>query len=77
VIHEAMAAGVPVGGRESRGIPGNGARGANGLLVTPGDVDSFANAIVCLLEDHDCANRFAPKAERDRAGDVDIRWMRG
>ena len=49
VVLEAMAAGRPVVGAASGGIPELVAEGSTGLLVPPGDAASLAGAMASLL----------------------------
>lgn len=48
VIQEAMACGLPIVTTNHAGIPDHIRSGENGLLVEPGDVDGFAEAIDTL-----------------------------
>lgn len=50
-ILEAMGYGLPIVASDVGGIPQLVKAGKNGFLEKPGDVDSFANAIVELLKD--------------------------
>ena len=54
---EAMAAGTPVVGPKAGGISETIADGETGLLVTPGDPPSFAEAIRRLIRDRDLRRR--------------------
>jgi len=58
VLLEAMAAGVPVIGSRTGGIPDIIEDGVNGLLVPPGDPGALADAILSILSDPDLADRF-------------------
>jgi glycosyltransferase involved in cell wall biosynthesis len=79
VLMEAMAAGVPVVATRIAGIPELVRDEHNGLLVPPGDVDSFANAIRRLLDDPDLRNRFAAAGREQIEREFDIqmesRWL--
>jgi glycosyltransferase involved in cell wall biosynthesis len=59
---EAMAAGAPVVAAAVGGIPDVVQHGANGLLVTPGDPASLADAIARLLDDRALAMRLGAAA---------------
>ncbi len=56
VILEAMAAGVPVVASRSGGIPEIIEHGKSGLLLEPGDVGGFAEALDHVLTDRDFRN---------------------
>jgi len=58
VLLEAMASGTPVIGSNTGGIPDIIEDGVNGLLVTPGDPQALADAIIRILENPDLADRF-------------------
>ena len=65
VVLEAMAAGRPVVGSRSGGIPEMIADGETGVLVTPGDVTGFASSVSELLRDREMVVRMG-SAGRDR-----------
>ena len=48
---EAMASGIPIVSSDLGGIPDIVKDGENGLLVKPGDYQSLANSLLCLLKD--------------------------
>ncbi len=64
-VLEAMAAGCPVVATEVGALPTVIRSGANGLLVTPGDVTALAAALDRLLADGALRERFAVEARRD------------
>ena len=66
VLVEAMAAGVPVVGTRSGGVPEIINDGVDGLLVTPGNAREMSNAIVTLLSDTSLSQRLS-EAGRNRA----------
>ncbi|MGV8108385.1 glycosyltransferase family 4 protein [Methanospirillum sp.] len=69
VLLEAMASGVPVIGSNIGGIPDIIEDGVNGLLVSPGDPQGLADAIIQILENPELAARFREaglKTVRDR-----------
>lgn len=57
VLLEAMAAGVPVVASRSGGIPEIVEHGKSGLLVEPGDVDGFADALRQVLTERELRDR--------------------
>jgi glycosyltransferase involved in cell wall biosynthesis len=66
---EAQAAGLPVVAGDSGGVSDIVREGETGRLVPPGDVDSFADAVIALL--NDAATRFAMgKRARQRATEI-------
>lgn len=69
VYLEAAAAGIPVVGTKTGGVPEAVADGITGLLVEPGDVDGMAEAMTRLLKDPDFAQRLGD-AGRDRVQDM-------
>ena len=66
VLAEAMAVGRPVVAARCGGIPEVVEDQVTGLLVTPGDAQGFASAVLRLLEDPALGERFG-KAGRQRA----------
>jgi glycosyltransferase involved in cell wall biosynthesis len=58
VLLEAMASGLPVIGSNTGGIPDIIQDRVNGLLVSPGDPDVLADAILSILSDPDLAEQF-------------------
>jgi glycogen(starch) synthase len=88
VLLEASAAGLPAVASRVGGIPDAVVDGGTGLLATPGDARSFADAIERLLTDvafrRRCAVGAAAQAERydwavlgDRVTEVYARVLRG
>ena len=68
---EAMASGAPLVTMRAASLPevcGNGA-----ILVTPGDIDAFSDAITRVLRDNSCATRLA---QRGRAIAMQYGWER-
>ncbi|MGB4593322.1 MAG: glycosyltransferase [Coriobacteriia bacterium] len=65
VLLEAMAAGLPVVGVRALAIPEIVRTGHNGIVVAPGDVQSFAGAIVRLIEDQSLRERFGRECVKD------------
>jgi glycosyltransferase involved in cell wall biosynthesis len=65
-VAEAMASGVPVVSARNGGLSEVVADGETGLLVSPGDVDGFASAVMRLLDDASLRRQFAV-AGRQRA----------
>ena len=61
-ILEAMASGLPVVSTRSVGVVDCLRDGANGLLVTPGDVPALAAALARVLDDHALRARLAAAA---------------
>jgi glycosyltransferase involved in cell wall biosynthesis len=59
VVVEGLAAGCPVVGTRSGGIPEIVEDGINGLLVPPKDVDLLATALIRLAQDGDLRARFS------------------
>jgi glycosyltransferase involved in cell wall biosynthesis len=57
VLLEAMAAGLPIVGTRTGGIPEIICDGSTGLLVPPGDSPALAQAVVRLLTDSSLAQR--------------------
>lgn len=68
-VLEAMAAGKPVVASRIGGIPEQVRDGEEGLLVAPGDVDGFAEALRRLAADRELAQRLG-EAARARAREV-------
>jgi glycosyltransferase involved in cell wall biosynthesis len=68
IVVESLCRGRPVVGMRAGGIPDAVADGVNGILVEPGDLDGFVEALVRLLADRGLAERLAatarPSAER-------------
>lgn len=62
VLLEAMAAGVPVIGSNTGGIPDIIEDRVNGLLFPPGDPDALAEAIIWILSDPELTNRIRKMA---------------
>lgn len=65
VLLEAMAAGLPVVGVRALAIPEIVRTGHNGLVVNPGDVQSFARAIERLEGDRALRERFGRECAND------------
>ena len=61
---EAMAAGVAVVAAAVGGLPELVGYGETGVLVTPGDLDTMANATLTLLRDHNQRNRLGEAGRR-------------
>ncbi|TCJ30885.1 glycosyltransferase family 4 protein [Nocardioides jejuensis] len=72
VIVEAMACGTPVVGSTVGGIPGNISDGVNGFLVSPGDPQALADALVRILEDPDLARRLGEQAREVAVSRFDL-----
>jgi glycosyltransferase involved in cell wall biosynthesis len=51
VVMEAMAAGIPVIGSRTGGIPDLVSDGINGILVAPDDINGLRNAMTRLIDD--------------------------
>ena len=64
VVPEANAFGKPVVGGRSGGIPEAITHGYNGLLVDPTSADEIADAITCLLENPEEAQRLGDNGRR-------------
>ena len=66
---EAQAAGLPVVAGDSGGVSDIVREGETGRLVPPGDVDSFADAVIALLDDS-AARHAMGKRARERAMEI-------
>lgn len=66
VLAEAMACGTPVIATRTGGIPELVRHEKDGILVTPGDVEEMAEAVVKILKNNSLRRRFA-KSARERA----------
>ena len=64
VLSEAMAAGVPVVATDVDGLPEVVTHGVDGMLVTPGDVDALAAAVVEVLSRREAMGTAAREAAR-------------
>ena len=64
VILEAFAAGIPVIGTRSGGVPELVEDGRTGLLVEQGDVDGLYHAMRQLLLDHELRRRLGATARK-------------
>lgn len=64
VLVEAVAAGRPVVAANCGGIPEIVDDGVTGFLVSPGDIDGFASAVVRLVNDAALRERFARAGRR-------------
>jgi glycosyltransferase involved in cell wall biosynthesis len=73
VLMEAMAAGVPVIATRIAGIPELVEHESNGLLVSPGDVDSTVSAVQRLLDDPHLRNSFASAGRETIEREFNIR----
>jgi glycosyltransferase involved in cell wall biosynthesis len=62
---EALAAGRPVVGFPTAGIPEVVVDGETGLLVPPGDVDGLAQALIRVLGDDELRERMSVGARKD------------
>jgi glycosyltransferase involved in cell wall biosynthesis len=62
VALEAMACGLPVIGAHAGGVLENVRHGINGMLVTPGDAESFAAETVALVRDSHRRNAMSQAA---------------
>ena len=65
-VLEAQAAGVPVVAYDAGGVPEIVANGVTGRLVTAGDKQALADAVIDLLQDHS-GRRNLSRAARSRA----------
>ena len=70
ILLEALWVGVPVVASRTGGIPNIIADGVNGLLVSPGDSEELAHAIIRVLSSPDLARRLG-EAARERAKGYD------
>ncbi len=61
---EAMACGVPIVASRVGGIPDIVNDGENGLLITPGDSNALADAIIYLLENKDIRERMGKNGKK-------------
>ena len=68
-ILESMAAGIPVVATRVGGVPLAVSDGETGLLIEPGDVAAFGQALTGLLTDSDRRLAFG-RAARQRAVDL-------
>ena len=73
VIQEAMACGLPIVTTRHAGIPDHISDGENGLLVEPGDINAFANAISRLCESQQLRQKLGQTARRYAVEQVDYR----
>ena len=64
VLIEAMAHGIPCIGSAVQSIPEILDEGRAGLLVSPGDADELAKALIRLLTDDELADSFAARGPR-------------
>lgn len=64
VLLEAMASGLPVIGSNVGGIPDIISHEVNGLLVSPGDPDALADAIIRILTDPDLASQISEEGRK-------------
>jgi glycosyltransferase involved in cell wall biosynthesis len=62
VVLEAMAAGLPIAATTAGGVPEILEDGVTGLMVTPGDPQAMAEAILRILRDKALASRLAAAA---------------
>ncbi len=62
VVLEAMAAGLPIAATAAGGVPEILEDGVTGLMVTPGDPQAMAEAILRILRDKALASRLAAAA---------------
>jgi glycosyltransferase involved in cell wall biosynthesis len=72
-VIEAMAAGLPTISTTVGGIPELIEDGVDGLLYTPGDVETLAEKISFLLEDKDARIRIGKKAREKAVREMDFR----
>jgi glycosyltransferase involved in cell wall biosynthesis len=63
VLVEAMASGAPIVSTPVSGIPELVAHGDNGLLVTPGDAEAFADALMQIENDPALAEQLGRRAQ--------------
>lgn len=79
VILEAMACGRPYVVTESEGLAGYIKHGHDGLVVPPGDVDMFANAVHALMSDPERADAMGvagrARLERELTTDVQAQHL--
>ena len=71
-VMEAFAAGLPVVATDVGGLPQQVATGVEGILVTPGDAQALAAALVAVARDDEMRQRMGAAA-LGRAADYDIR----
>ena len=77
VFLEAQAAGLPVVGGHTGGVPDVVADGETGLLPRVGDADAFAAALVGLLEDADWRRAMGQAAREYVMGEHDFKTAAG
>lgn len=76
-VLEALAAGRPVVATRVGGIPEAVSDGVNGLLVSPGDAQGMAAAILRLLEDPGASRKMGEEGRKRVAGDFTVDKMVG
>lgn len=74
-VMEAMAAGLPVIATAVGGVPELVESGVHGLLVEPGNVEGFANAMSRMLQDGELRKQCGERSARRAAEDFDVSDM--
>lgn len=72
VFLESQAAGLPIVGGRSRGVPEVVEDGVTGTLVEPTDAAAFADAVAALIDDPDRRTQFADAGRQRATGRHDI-----
>ena len=73
VIQEAMACGLPVVTTRHAGIPDHVSHGKNGMLVEPGDISAFADAISALCASPALRKKLGNAARKYAVDELDYR----
>jgi glycosyltransferase involved in cell wall biosynthesis len=74
-VMEAMASGLPIVSTAAGGVPDLFASGKQGLIVQPGDVQGFSDAMAWLLRNYEARQYFGMAAARRARENFDVSMM--